>query len=66
MIGGLQLYALHKELVGAGKMSEERFHDAVLKEGPIPIELLRADLRGLPLSRDMKPTWKFSDEAMRP
>jgi uncharacterized protein (DUF885 family) len=66
MIGGLQLYALHKELVGAGKMAEERFHDAVLKEGSIPIELLRADLRGLPLPRDMQPTWKFADEALRP
>jgi hypothetical protein len=60
------LYALHKELVGGGKMSEQRFHDAVLKEGPMPIELLRADLEGAPLSRDMRPTWKFSDEAMRP
>ncbi len=66
MIGGLQLYALHKELVGGGKVSEEHFHDAVLKEGAIPIEFLRADLQGLPLRRDMKPTWKFSDEAMRP
>jgi uncharacterized protein with von Willebrand factor type A (vWA) domain len=59
------LYALHNELVGAGKLSEKRFHDAVLKDGPIPIELLRADLDGLPLSRTMEPAWKFSDEAMR-
>jgi hypothetical protein len=60
------LYALHKELVGAGKLTEERFHDTVSKEGPIPIELLRADMQGLPLPRDMKPTWKFLDEVMRP
>jgi uncharacterized protein (DUF885 family) len=66
MIGGLQLYALNKELVAAGKMTEEQFHDAVLKEGPMPIELLRADLRGQPLERDMQPAWKFSDDAMRP
>jgi uncharacterized protein (DUF885 family) len=66
MIGGLQLYALHNELVGAGKMTEDQFHDAVLKKGPIPLELLRADLLVLPLPHDMKPTWQFSDEAMRP
>jgi uncharacterized protein (DUF885 family) len=65
MIGGLQLYVLHKELVGGGKMYEEEFHDAVLKEGTMPIELLRADLEGLPLSRDMQPAWKFLDEAIQ-
>jgi uncharacterized protein (DUF885 family) len=66
MIGGLQIYALHNELVGSGKMTEMRFHEAVLQEGCMPIGLLRAYLLDLPLSRDMKPNWKFSDEAMRP
>jgi uncharacterized protein (DUF885 family) len=62
LIGGLQLVALHKELVGGGKMSEEQFHDAVLKEGPIPIEPLRNDLLGLPLRADMKPGWRFGQQ----
>ena len=44
MIGGLQLRALHKELVGGGKMSDWEFHDAVLTYNAIPIELIRAGM----------------------
>ncbi len=65
LLGGLQLYSLHKELVGGGKMSEAEFHGAVLRENTMPIELLRASLLGLPLSPGSKPAWKFQDEAMR-
>ena len=65
LLGGLQLYSLNKELVGGGKMSETQFHGAVLRQNTIPIELLRASLLGLPLSRESKPGWKFQDEAMR-
>ena len=42
LVGGLQLYALHQELVGSGQMTEQEFHDAVLMQGTMPIELLRA------------------------
>lgn len=59
LIGGLQLYALHKELVGSGKMTEQAFHDAVLKQGTLPIELVRAALENLPLKRDTQPAWRF-------
>jgi uncharacterized protein (DUF885 family) len=62
LVGGLQLYALHKELVGGGKMTEQEFHDAVLVQGTMPIELLRAALKKLPLTRDAKPAWRFADE----
>ncbi len=65
LLGGLQLYSLHKELVGGGKMSEAEFHGAVLRQNTMPIELLRAALLGLPLSRENKPAWRFQDEAMR-
>ena len=40
--GGLQLLALHDDVVGGGKMSERDFHDAVLRQGAIPIALIRA------------------------
>lgn len=46
MIGGLQLRELHHELVGGGKMTNRAFHDAVLKEGSIPMTMLAAALRG--------------------
>jgi uncharacterized protein (DUF885 family) len=60
LIGGKQILALHDEIVGAGKLSERQFHDAVLKHGPMPIELLRATLLGIPLAKDAKPQWRFA------
>jgi uncharacterized protein (DUF885 family) len=59
MLGGLQLRALHQEIVGGGQMTELQFHDAILKLGPIPVELIRASLRDLPLTRDYTAQWKF-------
>lgn len=46
MLGALQLYALRKKIVDTGKMTEKEFHDIVLKENNMPIELLRALLKG--------------------
>ena len=60
MIGGLQLRALRKQLVEAGKMTDQQFNDAVLQQGPIPIELVRMALAKLPLTRDTKLNWKFA------
>ncbi len=62
LLGGLQLYSLHKELVASGKMTNRQFHDAVLKENRIPIEMIRADLTGQKLGRDFVSTWKFYRE----
>jgi uncharacterized protein (DUF885 family) len=59
MLGGLQIRALRKELVDAGKMTERAFHDAILKEGRIPIEMVRASLIRQPLTRDFSSCWKF-------
>ncbi len=61
MLGGLQLRALHKELVESGKMTDRAFHDAVLQENAIPIEMVRASLTHQPLTRDYKPSWRFND-----
>ena len=59
MIGGLQLYELKNELVASGKMSEKQFHDNVLKENSIPIEILRAILKEENLSEEYRTNWKF-------
>jgi hypothetical protein len=40
-------------------MTAREFHDAVLKSGRIPVELLRAHLSGEPLHPDFKSTWRF-------
>jgi hypothetical protein len=62
MIGGLQLRALHKELVESGKMTNRQFHDAVLKENAIPVDLIRADLEKTPLAPDSVGSWRFAGE----
>jgi uncharacterized protein (DUF885 family) len=59
MLGGLQLYSLRHELVIKGKMSEKQFHDRVLQENEMPIELLRALLEEKPLTADYKANWRF-------
>jgi uncharacterized protein (DUF885 family) len=60
MLGGLQFRALHREVVGTGKMSNREFHDAILQGGPMPVELVRARLLGLTLSRDHRANWRFA------
>jgi len=58
LIGALQLRALAREVVGGGVMERKAFHDAVLRENAIPIELLRATLLGVELERDAQPSWR--------
>jgi uncharacterized protein (DUF885 family) len=62
LLGALQFRALHTELVGSGKMTDRAFHDAVLHESTMPIELLRADLENQKLTQDYKTNWKFYGE----
>ena len=59
LLGGLQIRQLHEELVKSGKMTDREFHDAVLKGGPIPIEMVRASLTEQPLSKDFTSKWRF-------
>jgi uncharacterized protein (DUF885 family) len=60
MIGAKQFYALHAEWVNSGKMKEKDFHDAILQNGPIPVELLRALFTRQALTRSFKTNWKFN------
>src|SRR5690606_8706421 len=39
----------------------EEFHDAVMKQNSMPIEMVRATLTNQKLTRDYEPTWKFYD-----
>ena len=59
MIGGLQFMALKKELVDTHKMSYRQFHDAILHENSLPVEMLRAILTNQSLNRDFSSNWKF-------
>lgn len=59
LIGGLQFYALHHELVDSRKMTNRTFHDAILKENRMPVEMLRAILTNQKLTRTFKSNWRF-------
>lgn len=59
MLGALQIWRMREELVDTGKMKEKAFHDALLREGPIPIEMMRAIFTKEKLSADWQPSWRF-------
>jgi len=59
LIGGLQQFSLHHELVDSGKMTNRQFNDALLHENRIPIEMIRAVLTNQKLTRDYKTSWRF-------
>jgi uncharacterized protein (DUF885 family) len=59
LIGGLQFYALHHELVDSGKMTNRAFHDRIYQENRMPVEMVRAILTNQKLTRDFKSSWKF-------
>ena len=63
MLGALQLHSFYKDIVVEKKtMTPKQFHDAFLRTGPMPQEMVRALLAGLPLTRDYKAGWKFYGE----
>lgn len=61
MTGGLQFYALKNELIANG-WTEKQFHDRVMQENTMPIEMLRALLKDQPITEDYETTWKFSTD----
>jgi len=62
MIGGLQFMALKRELVDTHKMTYKQYHDAILHENSLPIEMLRAILTNQPLTRNFKTNWRFYEK----
>jgi uncharacterized protein (DUF885 family) len=62
MLGGLEFRALHKELVTGGKMSNIQFHDKILKENNMPVEMVRALLTNQLLPENFSTKWKFAGE----
>jgi len=63
MIGGMQIRTLHKELVESKKMTERQFHDTFTAYNAISVELIRAGMENLPLTRDTQAQWRFADAA---
>jgi hypothetical protein len=59
LLGAIQLRALRRELVDSKMMTEKAFHDEILRQGSMPITLLRLALTKQKLTRDMNIDWKF-------
>ncbi|CAN5718824.1 DUF885 family protein [soil metagenome] len=59
LLGGLQIRELHREMVESGRMTNREFHDHILKSGRMPIEMVRASVRGEAPPRDFTPRWRF-------
>jgi uncharacterized protein (DUF885 family) len=59
MIGAFQFWALKKELVDSGKMTYKQYHDAILHENAMPVEMLRSILTNQTLSKSFESSWRF-------
>ncbi len=59
LIGGLQIFSLKNELVDSGKITFQQFHEAIMRENSMPIEMVRATLTNQPLTPDYQTQWKF-------
>jgi hypothetical protein len=59
MMGALQIRSLMHELVDSKTMTLKAFNDAFLREGEMPIEMMRAALAGQPLTRGYTAQWKY-------
>jgi uncharacterized protein (DUF885 family) len=59
LLGGLQLRGLRKELVDSKVMTNKQFHDEIMRQGNMPIALIRLGVTKMKLTRDMDINWKF-------
>ena len=50
---------LRKELVDGKLMTNKAFHDEILRQGNMPMALVRLALTKQKLTRDMDINWKF-------
>lgn len=59
MMGGLQFMALKNEMTADNKMSGKQFHDAVMQQNSMPVEMLRNILINQPITEGYKTNWRF-------
>jgi uncharacterized protein (DUF885 family) len=62
LLGGLQLRALRRELVDSRQLTDKQFHDEILRQGNMPIALIRLSVGKQRLTRDMSSDWPFYGE----
>ncbi|MDC6386065.1 DUF885 family protein [Muricauda sp. SK9] len=61
LTGGRQFYALHKELVDSGKMTDKEFHDRIITMNAMPVEMVKAIMTDQKINKNYKAKWKFYD-----
>lgn len=59
LLGGLQLRGLRRQLVDTKVMTNKQFHDEIMRQGNMPIALIRLAVMRDKLTRDMDIQWKF-------
>jgi uncharacterized protein (DUF885 family) len=59
LLGGIQIRSLYRELVESGRMTARAFHDEMLRQGSMPIALLRLATGTERLRPDMPLDWRF-------
>jgi uncharacterized protein (DUF885 family) len=62
LLGGLQLRGLRTELVDSKVMTNKAFHDEIMRQGNMPMALIRLVMTKMKLTRDMDINWKFYGE----
>ncbi len=62
LLGGLQLRGIRKELVDTKIMTNKQFHDEVMRQGNMPIALIRLAVTKMKLTRDMDVNYKFAGD----
>jgi hypothetical protein len=62
LLGGLQLRGLRKQLVDTKILSNRQFHDEIMRQGNMPMALIRLAVTREKLTRDMDINWKFYGE----
>ena len=59
----MQLRALRRELVDSRQLTDKQFHDEILRQGNMPMALVRLNLTKMKLTKDMDINWKFYGES---
>lgn len=59
LLGGLQIRSLYNELVSNGEWSPKEFHDKILQNGPMPIEMVKKILTDEKPPKDFETNWRF-------
>jgi hypothetical protein len=62
LLGGLQFRGLRRQLVDTKITTNKQFHDEILRQGNMPIALIRLAVTRDKLRRDMDISWKFYGE----